>query len=224
MTDVREYRSREALFTALTDQVADELRAALAAGPATLAVPGGTTPQPFFESLRTEVLDWTRVRVMLTDERFVPENSDRSNTRLIRETLLQDAAAAAQYVPFYVPADRPEDVLAELTQPIAAALPLSVCVLGMGADMHTASLFPGADRLSEALSAGASQVLPMRAPGADEPRLTLTLPVLQASGAVHILITGQDKREALEAALAGDNIEDAPVRGVLGQATVHWAE
>ena len=148
------YDSREALMTAIAGTVAGQLAKALDAQPtATLAVPGGTTPAPFLSALSTAPLDWSRVRVMLTDERFVPESSDRSNTRLLRGTLLQNEAAAATLIPFYKPGDTPEDVLSDLTAAIALALPLDVCVLGMGADMHTASIFPEADLLAEALVA-----------------------------------------------------------------------
>jgi 6-phosphogluconolactonase len=63
----------------------------------------------------------------------------------------------------------------------------------------------------------------MRAQGAGEPRVTLTAPVLKAAMNIHILITGADKRAALERA-AHLPVQEAPVRCVLGQATVHWAE
>ena len=217
--------SRAALMTALAAQVAGELRDALAAQPhATLAVPGGTTPGPFLAALSGAELDWARVRVMLTDERFVPENSDRSNTRLLRATLLQGPAAAATMIPFWRQADAPEDVLDALTTDIAASLPLDICVLGMGADMHTASIFPGADRLEEALAPDAPPLLPMRAPGAPEPRLTLTAPVLAAARHLHVLIQGEDKAEALAAAQAATGTAEAPIRLALDAgATVHWA-
>ncbi len=222
------YESRDALALDLTEIVTGELEAALAArGRATLAVPGGTTPGPFLAGLSLAPLDWARISVMLTDERFVPENSPRSNTRLLRETLLQNAAAGATAIPFFAEAAAPEDVLASLTAGVAAALPLDVCVLGMGADMHTASLFPGADRLAEALGAAAPPLLPMRAPGAPEPRLTLTAPVLRSAGSLHILITGVEKQMALAAALEAPSAETAPVRAVLDgpvPVTVHYAD
>jgi len=219
------YNSREALMAAMAGTVAGQLGKALDAQPtATLAVPGGTTPGPFLSALSSAPLDWSRVRVMLTDERFVPETSDRSNTRLLRETLLQNAAAAATLIPFYQPGDKPEDVLTSLTANIALVLPLDVCVLGMGADMHTASIFPGADLLEQALAMDAPPLLPMRAPGAPEPRLTLTAPVLSAARNLHVLIQGQDKADALEAALAATSTTDAPIRIALDAgATVHWA-
>jgi 6-phosphogluconolactonase len=89
--------------------------------------------------------------------------------------------------------------------------------------MHTASLFPGADLLAEALAPDAPILLPMRAEAAGEPRITLTAPVLAGAKNIHILITGAEKRAAIEAAAALSPLE-APVRVVLDHATVHWAE
>lgn len=213
----------------LTDDVSEQLAEAITLrGRATLAVPGGTTPGPFLALLSKVDLDWSKVSVMLTDERFVPENSDRSNTRLLRETLLQNNAAAAILVPFYKAADAPEDMLDDLTEAITAALPLDVCVLGMGADMHTASLFPEADRLTEGLDLnGTAVLLPMRAPGAPEPRLTLTASVLRAARNIHILITGEGKKTAFEAAMVEGPACEAPIRVVLDapvQVDVHYAD
>jgi 6-phosphogluconolactonase len=93
----------------------------------------------------------------------------------------------------------------------------------MGADLHTASLFAGADRLAEALSPDAPPLLAMRAPAAGEPRITLTAPVLCAAKQVHILITGPEKRANLDR-VASLPLALAPVGVVLKQATVHWAE
>ena len=163
---------------------------------------------------------------MLTDERFVPENSPRSNTRLLKETLLKSYAAAALLVPMVAASDAPEDVLNGLEEGLRPALPLDVVVLGMGEDMHTASLFPGADKLEEALSANAPLLLPMRAEGAGEPRITLTAPVLRQAGAVHVLITGTPKLDALQAALLEGPEADAPIRVVLNRpdTEIHFAE
>lgn len=229
MPDFLQYPDRQTLMENLAEDVAAQLRAAITArGRATLAVPGGATPRPFLELLSKEMLDWSRVSVMLTDERFVPETSGRSNTRLLRETLMQNEAAAATLIPFYMEADAPEDVLDKLAEGINAVLPLDVCVLGMGEDMHTASLFPGADRLTEGLDLNtAKTLLPMRAPNAPEPRLTLTAPVLRGAGYIHILITGEAKKTALEAALIEGPVKDAPIRVILDaptQVDVHYAD
>lgn len=210
-------------MAALAATIANELQGALTNGPATLSVPGGTTPGPVFDLLAETPLDWSRVFVLLNDERWVDETSPRSNTRLLHERLLVGKAAAAHLVPLYADAPQPEDKLAELAQGIAPHLPISVLLLGMGADMHTASLFPGADKLAEALSPQAPILMALRAEAAGEPRITLTAHVLQAAHHIHVLITGPDKRAALERALTLTPIE-APIRCVLDQSTVHWAE
>jgi len=218
------YPDREFLMLGLANVIAGQLADFLRReGKATLSVPGGTTPGPIFDTLSGVDLDWANVAVVLNDERWVPESSERSNTRLLRERLLRGRAAQARLVPLYAPAEEPEEMLAALEDGLKPYLPISVLLLGMGTDMHTASLFPGADRLEEALSASAPILLPMRAEAAGEPRITLTAPVLREAFNIHILITGAEKREALERAMGLTPME-APVRAVLDNATVHWAE
>ena len=220
--DLIEYADSEAMMIDIAGTIAGELRQALSSQNAvSLAVPGGTTPAPIFDSLCGVDLDWARVNVMLTDERWVPEDSERSNGRLVRRHLLTDHAAAARFMPFYTGDATPEDGLDALETALAPHLPLSVCLLGMGADMHTASIFPGADRLQDALH-GAAPLVPMRADGAPEPRITLSAAVLRDAMCRHIVITGDEKRAALERAQQL-RPEEAPVAAVLRGATVHWA-
>jgi 6-phosphogluconolactonase len=218
------FPDREELFEAAAGRVAGELRAALAArGRASLAVPGGTTPGPFLQRLSAERLDWALVTVMPTDERCVNAGSPRLNEGLIRAALLQDAAAAAGFVSLATGPDRPEHAAGRLAQTVEPFLPLDVCVLGMGEDLHTASLFPGADRLAVALSADAPPVMVLRAPGAPEARVSLTAPVLRAARSVIVLIAGAAKQAALaRARLDGPEIE-APIRVVLDRAQVLYA-
>ncbi len=219
-----EYPDRELLMMNLADRLASELKSCLLTHEgATFCVPGGSTPGPVFDILSGVSLDWVRVAVVLNDERWVPEDSPRSNTRLLRERLLVGKAAAARLVPLHADAAEPEEAIGGLIEGLAPHLPISVLLLGMGADMHTASLFPGADRLAEALAADAPPLIAMRAPGGGEPRVTLTAPVLQGAMSTHLLITGADKRAALERARQLPPGE-APVRAVLANATVHWAE
>ena len=218
------YPDRDMMMLDVANQLASELSATLRTQDrATLSVPGGTTPGPVFDVLSGVDLGWNRVSVILNDERWVPESSDRSNTRLLRARLLQGSAASATLVPMYADAAMPEDRLADLAAGILPHLPISVLLLGMGADMHTASLFPSADRLAEALAEGAPPLMALRAAGAGEPRITLTAPVLRAAMSIHILITGAEKRTAIEQAQHLDPML-APVRTVLQHATVHWAD
>ncbi len=222
---LEEYTDRDRLIFDLADQLASDLRSALSNhDSASFAVPGGTTPGPIFDILSAVHLDWDRVHVMLTDERWVPENHERSNTRLVKDRLLTGPAQAARYVPLYSGHETPEEGIEGMLDVIEAELPLSVLLLGMGDDMHTASLFPGADRLDDALAPHAPYLMAMRAPGAPEPRITLTRPVLSGAMSTHIVITGATKREALERARKIGDPKQAPICAVLNDATVHWSE
>jgi 6-phosphogluconolactonase len=224
---VETYPDRDALMQGLADRVAQGLRAALAAsGRATLAVPGGTTPGPFLSRLARAELDWAAVTVIPTDERVVPEDSDRSNLRLIRETLLRDAASRARLVGF-LGTDPAAPAGLALRERLAPFLPIDVLVLGMGADMHTASLFPGAPELADALAEDAPPAIAIRPSGQPEARLTLTARVLRSAAATHILITGPEKKAALETALTEGPTAKAPIRAVLtstSTVTVHYAD
>lgn len=208
----------------LAGTIAAELsEVVMMSGKASLSVPGGTTPGPVFDLLSAVSLPWEKVAVFLNDERWVGEDNPRSNTALLKQRLLVDKAAGASLIPLYADVAVPEDALAALAAGIEAHLPISVLLLGMGSDMHTASLFPGADLLEQALAPDAPTLLPMRAEAAGEPRITLTAPVLAAAQNIHILITGAEKRQAIERA-AGLTPLEAPVRVVLDNATIHWAE
>lgn len=211
----RIFDAREALAETLARDVADELERAIEAkGKATLAVSGGTTPKLFFEKLSAIDIPWSRVNVTLVDERQVPDTSERSNARLVRTHLLKGKAAAANFVPL-------------VDNPDAAKIPaFDVAVLGMGSDGHTASFFPGGDRLSEALDAESDKrILEISAPGAGEPRLTFTLPVLEQAGRLALHIEGAEKKQVLKKALEDGPAEDMPVRAVLRSATpvtLYW--
>ena len=219
-----EYPDRDMMMMDIANRLAGELSEYVAHNEAvSFAVPGGTTPGPVFDVLCAADLDWSRVHVMLTDERWVPADSDRSNARLVRERLLTDRAATARFLPFYTGHATPEEGLKSLAAEIMPELPISVLVLGMGEDMHTASLFPAADRITEAMDDDAPPILAMRAPGADEPRVTLTAPVLKGAISTHLVIAGAGKREALERAQKLNDPIEAPVSDILSDATVHWA-
>ena len=196
----------------LAESIANELRAAIAErSQASLAVSGGKSPIVLFEQLRTAALDWSKVIVTLVDERCVAHDHADSNTALVRKHLLQDAAAAATFVPLFdaVPANLDDaallNMVASANQRLSALqFPLDVLVLGMGEDGHTASLFPAAPGLEEALASPGptAWVRPATAPHA---RLTLTLPVLLMARHVHLPLSGDNKLKVYQAATKGAN-------------------
>ena len=208
------------MFVHLASKIAGEIETALFHEDiVSLAVPGGTTPGPVFDELCAADLDWARVRILLTDERRVPANHPRSNERLLRERLLVSRAASAEFVRLVPEA---EEVMGPVLDQIAPLLPLNVLLLGMGADMHTASLFPGSPDLAAALDRQAAPLMLVAASEGLEPRITLTAPVLAGALSTHVLITGDDKRAALEKA-QHLKPEEAPIAVVLKHADVHWA-
>lgn len=227
MTPARcDFAGRAELAEALAAAVAEGLKAGVEArGAASLAVSGGATPAAFFTALAAhDDVPWDRVTATLVDERWVDTGADRSNARLVQAKLLQGRAAAARFVPLYQGGAQPDAGAASAAQR-AVPYPLDVAVLGMGNDGHTASFFPGGDTLAEALTAE-GPVVALRAPGAGEPRVTLTLPVLLGARALYLHIEGEEKAATLARALADGPVEDMPVRAVLRAAsaplTIYW--
>ena len=215
------YPDSEMMMMDLANRIAGELNTCLFEHPwASLAVPGGSTPGPMFDALSAADLDWSRVHVFLTDERRVPADHPRSNERLVRERLLTGRASAAEFVRLVPETDADwANVRARLDK----ELPISILLLGMGADMHTASLFPGAPELGDALAQDAPSLMAITPPDGDlEPRLTLSARVLKGAMATHVLITGDEKRASVERARKLSP-KEAPIAAVLGSATVHWA-
>tara|TARA_R110002051_G_scaffold164710_3_gene235645 strand:- start:698 stop:1369 length:672 start_codon:yes stop_codon:yes gene_type:complete len=218
-----EYADREILAMDVANLLAGELKNSLLTHDSvSLAVPGGTTPGPVFDSLSGVHLDWSRVHVMLTDERWVAPDHHMSNAGLLRERLLVGPAAAASFIPFFIDGVTAAEAAENLSLKIESHLPLSVVVMGMGADMHTASLFPDAIGLKAAMADNAPAVCPIDVAGQDIGRITLSRRVLQGAMSKHLIIFGDEKRAAIERAMTLSALE-APVGAVLTDAKVHWA-
>ncbi|WP_336294736.1 6-phosphogluconolactonase [Bartonella sp. CB169] len=224
------FETPAALALALADRVAAELSVSvLERKRAILAVSGGKTPELFFHYLSKVDIDWQNIIITLVDERFVPANHERSNEYIVRRYLLQNFAAKARFVGLYHKA-----ITAELAAFSAAnrintlPRPFDVVVLGMGVDGHTASFFPDADRLKQALDLQTQAiVLPIHAKSAVEPRLTLTLPVIMQSRFIVLHFEGFQKRDCFEEVCRGESETEMPVRAVLRNAhhfvQVYWS-
>lgn len=181
---------RAAVFAA--DRMA---RVAAAGGHISLA--GGTTPRRAYQLLaEAPGIDWSRVDLWFGDERCVPADDPESNYRLVAETLLSGARGARVH---------PIDCTLEPAAGAAAyaaeirGVTLDLCLLGLGEDGHTASLFPGSaalqERTREAVAVVASKPPPHR--------ITLTLPVLRAARELVVLAVGEGKADAVAAVMRG---------------------
>lgn len=218
--------TRDALDSELARFVAERLNEALVArGTASLAVSGGRTPAGFLRTLGAMTLDWSRIQVTLADERWVPAEHADSNARLVRETLLAGPAASAHFIPLVSDADNAAAGQPEIEQRLSTLpWPLDVVVLGMGDDGHTASLFPQAPELEAAMTTPArcAAITPVTAPHS---RLSLSLSALTSARILLVHITGESKRQLLDAALAQSTTPHLPIRRVLdaaAEAHVFW--
>ncbi len=229
------FDSREELFSSLAQACQRHLDKALTeSGQASFLVSGGSTPAPLYQTLSQSGLDWQNIHVALVDERWVDPEHDASNEALIKRTLLTGQAANAPFTPMKTSAataleGQPETERRYRQLP----QPFTVSILGMGNDGHTASLFPHAKGLEQALSPDYDQLTvaimaqQSEVTGANTERLSLSLHGLQQSKRLILLLTGEEKLAVFRQALQAGPVEDMPVRAILQQTRVpvelYWA-
>ena len=216
------------LHALMANDIAQRLHSAIQSrGKAVLSVSGGKSPVAMFEALRVHTIDWSKITITLVDERCVPNTHPDSNAHLVKTHLLQGAAQAAAFVPMIT-----EDIdmanashqAAWASQQLQTTAPADVLVLGMGADGHTASLFPDAPNLMEALDLHNKQTcvgITLAHPPANAPyaRVTQTLAHLLTARHIILPISGDDKRATLQQAWTHVQSE-LPVSHVLHQTLV----
>lgn len=215
---------RASCARSLAAELGARLGAARQAGtPARLLLPGGQSPLPLLEQLAGEALDWTRIELAPSDERWVAADDPASNLRLLRGALPQARALDPRQ------GDSPEAAACAWGQRLAGWLPLTATLLGMGEDGHIASLFPGMPGLAAALDAQAAPAaLVGLAPVEPRTRLTPNLALLLASDWLGLLVFGAAKRTLLEAVLAdAPAVRELPVaalaRAAGARLQIHWA-
>ncbi|KAE8758020.1 6-phosphogluconolactonase [Paraburkholderia madseniana] len=210
MIELHAFDDQRAQSDALAKAVGDALHASLAAQtatstndarPAMLAVSGGSSPRPFLQTLSTQSFDWARIAVTLVDDRWVPDTDSASNSQLVHDTLLQNAAKNAAFWPLV---DATQDLNAHVAalnaDPRFSAVP-DVAILGMGEDGHTASIFADAPEWDYAI-ATPERFVALHPGSAPHARVSWSLSALKEVKHLFLLIAGPRKMDVLNAAAA----------------------
>lgn len=225
---IEAFKSREDLYDAAASALVEALTTAVAKrGQAGFAATGGTTPAPVYDRLALMTAPWDKVMVTLSDDRFVPPSHSGSNEGLVRRHLLVGQAARAQFAPLYFEGVSQDDSALKAEAGVAAASPFGAVLLGVGADGHFASLFPGSPVLTQGLDPETERLVlaaPAGNPAPDIPRLSLTFAALTRADLIVLLVTGEAKRALLE----GPVDPALPIASILNQdrarVRILWAE
>ena len=223
-----EFETRADAATAAGKRIISALHRRLETGQnAAIVVSGGSTPAPVYSYMAHKELDWHRVHVLLSDERWVAADHPDSNENMLRTALERSRAAYAQIVPFVDLTKSIDKRCSELNEEIGSLpLPFTSVLLGMGDDGHFASLFPDASELPQALDLQSpDSFVPVATASSPYPRISMTLAALLRSDEILLLISGAEKRDVLERAAAPGS--ELPVSHLLRQlrvpVDVFWA-
>lgn len=181
-----------------------------------IGLSGGSGPRPTYERVGILRPDWAGVELWWIDERCVPPADGNSNYRIIRESLL-DGLARPPAVVHRIRGELPPDEAAAEYDAALQGITLTLAVMGVGPDGHTASLFPNSPALDEserravAVEAGMEPLVP---------RVTMTRPALGAAATMLYLVTGESKAEAARQAFGSPPSPDTPASLVRGRHTV----
>lgn len=226
------HATADALAIAVARRLSSSIDAALAErGQATIALAGGRTTPPILRRIAGESRDWSKLSILPTDERWVAADHPDNNLHQLQHSFAADHAIRWIALVPDKPRGKVNAVFANSAlESIGEAF--DVCLLGMGADGHFASLFPGASNLSGALDLASREsavaVIPDPMPSAGpHPRISLTLARLLHSRHVILAISGADKRATLNRAIDGNDPGNLPVAALLhapGRTIeIHWS-
>jgi len=224
----KSFDDKSSLETQLAERIAKQLQEAVdTRGKASLIVSGGSTPLKLFQLLSKKSIDWSEVYITLADERWVDNDSDASNEKLVREHLLQNRASNAKFRGLKNMFSSPEEgCLMAIEQLAHFPRPFDVVILGMGNDGHTCSWFPCSEEIDTALTTQdvCVAVNPVSAPN---PRLSLSKTAILASRQIYLHIVGEQKLSVYREALENEDANSMPIRAVLAQhktpVDVYWS-
>jgi 6-phosphogluconolactonase len=192
-------------------------------GQACIAVSGGRSPIALFDRLSRCDINWEKIHVTLVDERFVAPDDEDSNERLVRDHLLVNQARRAKFTGLVTDPASIQNCVERANQAIQS---VNLAILGMGDDGHTASLFPGAPQLAQALSLEQThRYMRITPPAAAHERISMTLAALLHAEQLILAISGPHKRKIYEQA-AQKRTPELPVSFLITQSLapldVYW--
>lgn len=193
---VNTFDSADTLADAAADLITDRLSTATG-DRVNLALAGGSTPEPTYRRLARRPIDWARTDVWLSDERWVPHDSDESNGLMAQRTLLDHVAGAAFHRPRHTENLEPAEAAAYYEATLRSIIPggrADVVLLGMGTDGHTASLFPGTKALTQPTT---RWFVENHVPALDTWRLTVTPRFLEQVATIVVIVAGPEKADVL---------------------------
>lgn len=180
-----------------------------------LVVSGGSTPKALFQKLAQADLNWQRVTITLSDERYLPPTEADSNENLVRRYLLQDKAANARFISLYSDKATQAERLNDIENRLKPLPEFDIVILGMGEDGHTASLFPCSDEINHGLHDERRIVLNVQPKTAPYARVSLSKHRLLKSRHVFLHLIGEKKLAVLNLALAAGEAIAMPIRAFL---------
>jgi 6-phosphogluconolactonase len=198
-----------------SEELARHLVEAVRAG-RSIGLSGGSAPIHGYELAAARQPDWSDAEVWLVDARCVPHDDERSNARLVQESILDRLERQPRAVHFVDGAAEPEEAAARYDAELEGAR-FDLCVMGIGPDGHTASLFPHGPELDETERRAVASEARMEP---FVPRVTTTIPFLAASELMVYVITGADKADAVRRSFAEEPSPDTPGSLVRGRRTV----
>lgn len=207
--EFNEYQSRNELDLTLSDHIVEALQEALdERGVASLVVSGGKSPAQFLHNLSEQDIDWSSVYVTLADERCVLDVHPDSNTKMIKDHLIQNLACDVNFVPLYIQGESQMNCQQRFINHRVLSDVYDVVILGMGLDGHTASIFPQAIERDQALNIDTMLNMLLTNPVTATPlRITQTRKRLLNTKNLMLQIVGQDKRAVYDRALEALNPE-----------------
>ena len=218
MTNLNSYSNKENLLDELSSNIINLLMDSIdEIGRASLLVSGGSTPKPLFEKLSNIDIPWEKVTISLVDDRWLKPDHKDSNELLVKENLMQNFASKAKFVGMYIDEKSAYESDEECSLVYEESVfPFDVIILGMGADSHTASLFPENIKLKEAYDLKNENLcISIKPETAPYDRMSLTLGAILSAKNILLHIEGEEKLKVYENALKSKDIYKTPITAVL---------